>query len=269
MEYGAETIVLFTVSGTAVLGATHLLAARFHELVGPDRAPVHSGLAGFTSAYVFLTLLPDIGHAEGGSWLEIIPDHLTPTVLFAVALVGFIVFYLMEIGVARRSGDGGSGSGGDGGGGGGGEDRRRNVYRLHRITFTALNAMVAFLLPHHLREGLAISSLYIVAAAVHFLVMDHGLATLHGGSYGRKARLLHIGGLAAGSGVALLVGPLPPGVATEPLLAVLAGAIILQVVRDEIPASREGTAWAFALGALIYAVALAAALMYAPGAQVL
>lgn len=269
MEPAPETVIAFTVTGTVLLAITHLLAARFHRIVGPARAPVHSGLAGFTSAYVFLTLLPDIGHADEGTWLEIIPRHLTATVLFAVALLGFILFYLLEIGAAHRSGDrkGGAREGPVGAGEDGG--RKPGVYRLHLATFTGLNAMVAFLLPHHMREGVAIASLYIVAAAVHFLVMDHGLAAVHGGSFGWKARLLHIGGLGVGAAGALLAGPLPPSLVTEPLLAVLAGAIVLQVVREEIPPDREGTAWAFALGALIYSAALAAALLWVPGSRVL
>lgn len=269
MEHGPQTIAAFTGIATVALAGTHLLAARFHEVVGSDRAPIHSGLAGFTSAYVFLTLLPDIGHAEGGSWLQVVPERLSATLLFAVSLVGFILFYVLEIGAVRSAGGNdeeedspGDRASPDPGG-------RPRVYRLHRATFTALNAMVAFLLPHHLREGLAIAGLYVVAAAVHFLVMDHGLATLHGGTYGLKARVLHVAGLAVGAGAALLVGPLPPTLVTEPLLAVLAGSIILQVVREEIPPSKEGTAWAFAVGALVYAVALGAALLYAPGARIL
>jgi hypothetical protein len=125
---------------------------------------------------------------------------------------------------------------------------------VHLGTFGAVNAMVAFLLPHYGAEGLGPGTLYIVAVVVHLLVMDRGLAEMHGGRYGPSARVFHSGAVVGGAGVGLLVGPPPPPWMTGLVLSILAGALILQLVREEIPRNQEGRWAAFGMGALTFGV---------------
>ncbi|GET41555.1 hypothetical protein MiSe_63670 [Microseira wollei NIES-4236] len=92
--------------------------------------------------------------------------------------------------------------------------------------------------------------------ALHFVVNDSGLREHHKQIYDRIGRFL----LAA----AIIVGWVL-GSATEiglaaiaVLFAFLAGGVILNVLKEELPEERESRFWAFALGAGIYTAILLA-----------
>jgi zinc transporter ZupT len=90
--------------------------------------------------------------------------------------------------------------------------------------------------------------------ALHCFVDDHGLREHHGDAYHDDGRWL----LAAAVFAGLAVGYVRE--VSELLLAVLfaflAGGVILNVVKEELPSERQSRFWAFAVGAAGYAVLL-------------
>lgn len=236
-------VILWTALATSLLVGIHLLAGRFHHVVGTRRSPVHSCLAGITTAYLFLKLLPELGAPGLIAGDE--PDTGGRRLAFAIALLGFVVFYGSEVWAHRhRAAE---------------TVRRENerVYRLLLITFALFNAGLAFLLPHHVvTHGPWVTGIYVVAIGVHLLVLDHAIAEVRGGHYGTRARVIHSAGLIGGFALAIALGPEVWDRAVQPLIAFLGGAIALQVFREEIPAYKQGHPLAFALGAAILAALL-------------
>jgi hypothetical protein len=92
--------------------------------------------------------------------------------------------------------------------------------------------------------------------ALHFLVTDFGLHEHHRALYRRVGRWV----LVAALGTGLALGRRE--VLSEPALAVLvafvAGGVILNVLKEEVPGERKSRFWAFALGCAAYAALLLA-----------
>ncbi len=227
---------LWTVLATSLLVSIHLLAGRFHFLVGSRRSRVHSFLAGITTAYLFLKLLPELG--APGEVVGEEPEAGGRRLAFAIALLGFVVFYAAEVWAHRRRTS---------------ETIRRKtdrVYHLLLVTFALFNAGLAFLLPHQVAtHGPWITGVYVLAIGVHLLVLDHAIAEVHRGRYGAHARVTHSAGLLGGVALAIVLGPEAWDRAVRPLIAFLGGAIALQVFREEIPAYKQGRPVPFAMGA--------------------
>jgi hypothetical protein len=228
--------------GTVSFIAVHLLAGRFHSLVGSHQRPQYSLLTGATTAYLFLKLLPEV--AMAATLVESGPAgaQVRPRLMFAVALAGFIAYYAVEV-WAHSSPLAGPG-----------QSRTDKVYTTHLASYAFFNAAVAFLMPHYMAQGPGAGVVYLLAIALHLLVLDHALAGVHGGRYGKVARTVHSGGLILGFALAGLLGLPPPEAFVGPVLAFLAGAITLQVVREEVPEHKLGRPAIFAVGAALMAL---------------
>jgi hypothetical protein len=96
--------------------------------------------------------------------------------------------------------------------------------------------------------------IYAVAMGLHFVVNDQGLRDQHGDVYRAKGRWLLAAAPVAGFllGLATRISP----VLLSALFAFLAGGIVLNVLKEELPEERESRFWAFAAGAVGYSALL-------------
>ena len=115
--------------------------------------------------------------------------------------------------------------------------------------------LIGYLFFHRLAAGLEDLLLFFVAMALHFVVNDHGLREHHKDAYLRKGRWVLAAAIVLGC-VRLLTEI--PEVAIAVLTAFLAGGVIMNVLKEELPEERESRFWAFALGAAFYTVILLA-----------
>ena len=222
------------------LALVHLFAGRLWFLDGVPRSRALSFAGGVSVAYVFVHLFPEV--QEAGAAIH--ESEFGPLALFAehhvylVALAGFVLFYGLER-FAQRSGRGA-------------EDP--DVFWLHVGSFGAYNALVGYLLLH--REGTGVTSLlfFFVAMALHFVVNDYGLREHHGTLYRRRGRWLLAAAILVGVAVGVAVA-VPEGVLAV-LFAFLAGGVILNVIKEELPEERESRFPAFAAGTAGYAALL-------------
>ncbi|SER27152.1 hypothetical protein [Natrinema salaciae] len=223
------------------LALVHLFAGRLGFGGRIPRSRWLSAAGGVSVAYVFVHLLPDIG--EAATTLE---TYGGPTASaehhgYLLALLGFVTFYGLEQLARRTSADSGRNDDADDGG----------VFWVHVGSFAVYNAIIGYLL---LDRELGSILLFFVAMALHFLVTDDSLREHHGAAYHHRARWLLSAAVIAGfvGGYALEEAEL--------LLAVfvpfLAGGIVLNVIKEELPADRESRFWAFAAGAGGYAILL-------------
>ena len=226
------------------LAAVHLLAGRLWFLDGLPRSRALSFAGGVSVAYVFVHLFPEV--QEAGAAIH--ESELGPLALFAehhvylVALTGFVTFYGLER-LAQEAGGGREESAPD-----------PDVFWLHIGSFGAYNALVGYLLLHREEAGLTSLLLFFVAMALHFVVNDHGLREHHGALYRRRGRWLLAAAILLGTGVGLVVA-VPEGVLAV-LFAFLAGGVVLNVIKEELPEERESRFPAFAAGTAGYAALL-------------
>jgi uncharacterized membrane protein YhhN len=90
--------------------------------------------------------------------------------------------------------------------------------------------------------------------AVHFVVNDYGMRRDHKGRYYRIGRWLITAGLVLGWAVGALTEI--PEATMAVLTAFLAGSIVMNVLKEELPEERRSRFWAFAAGAAACAALL-------------
>ncbi len=241
------SLILFSGLLAAGLAVLHLFSGKLNFLNGMPRSRWLSAASGISVAYVFVHLLPDLAEEQetireavetGFSFLEY---HV-----YLVALVGLATFYGLDraakVSRRRRQNSGKE------------DSTEAGVFWLHVASFSAYNALIGYLLLH--RETPGIQSLFFFAFALglHFIVNDYGLRKNHKGLYDGVGRWI----LAVAILVGWIIGLFSEisEAALAVLFAFLAGGIILNVLKEEIPEERESSFGAFALGATFYAAIL-------------
>ena len=246
-------ISLVLLSGLLAVGlaAIHLFSGRMRLLDVTPRSIWLSIAGGISVAYVFAHILPDLAEkqetireavGEGFSFLE---HHV-----YLVALVGLALFYGLERAAKtsrRHKRSVGKEDSTDGG-----------VFWMHVASFSVYNALIGYLLLHREVPGFQSLLFFAFALGVHFVVNDFGLREDHKGAYDRIGRWILATAVLVGWGIGLFVEI--PEAALALLFAFLAGGVVLNVLKEELPEERESRFWAFALGAAAYAAILLIAL---------
>lgn len=245
-----------TPTGVAVLlAAVHAFAGKLRVLQVIPRSQYLSLAGGVSVAYVFVHLLPEVTARQAelsGA------DSRTPLasvvagerVLFTVALAGFAVFYgLEQVAVQSRRREGHHKVGGEAT-----TPTSEGVFWLHIGSFAVYNVLIGYFLLHREENGTVALLLYFVAMALHFVVNDHGLREHHRAAYSRVGRWILVASVGGGVLVGVVVSI--PNTVLGLLLAFLAGGIILNVIKEELPEERESSVPAFAVGLVGYACIL-------------
>lgn len=231
----------------AALASVHLFSGRLRSLNVRPRSRWLSAAGGVSVAYVFVHVLPDLAENQetireaAGESFAFLEQHV-----YLVALTGLGVFYGLErtakVSRRRRRRLGGR------------DAAEVGVFWLHTASFALYNALIGYLLLHREESGLPSLLLYAFAMAVHFAVNDHGLREDHKEMYDRLGRWV----LAAAVLVGWVVGLFGDvsAAALAVLFAFLAGGVVLNVLKEELPEERQSRFWAFALGAGAYTVVL-------------
>ncbi|WP_327051861.1 hypothetical protein [Halomicrococcus gelatinilyticus] len=234
----------------AVLAAVHVFVARLRSLTVVPRSVWLSMAGGASVAYVFVHILPEL-HRRGAV-LEEVGNRVLGFLeyhAYLVALLGFAFFYGVEA-FARRSQRSTSGDEVAGAR----TKTSAGVFWVHVGSFAAYNALVGYLLVHREQPGVRSLLFFAAAMAAHFLVNDVGLRDHHHEAYDRYGRWVLAAGVLAGWAVGSVttVGEL----AVNSLFAFLAGSVVLNVIKEELPAERESRFWSFAVGAAGYSALL-------------
>lgn len=236
-------------AGAAALAAVHLFAGRLRFLDVVPRSRWLSFASGISVAYVFVHLLPELSamqevlRATFGREASFV-EH--PAFLLAAA--GLAAFYGLER-LAERS-----------------RAHRRDrhdddatsarVFWLHIASFALYNVLIGYLLADR-RGEMERYLLFLFAMALHFFVNDFGLREHHKRAYHDRGRWILAVAVVAGALLGETVR-VPEYLRLAPL-AFLGGAVILNVLKEELPRERESRFWAFALGLGSYTAILLAA----------
>lgn len=218
----------------------HLLIGRLTFLRAIPRSRWLSAAGGVAVAYVFLHVLPELAAGQAR-----VSEHLEPggaileRHVYLIALLGLATFYGLERMIRSVRGA---------------AEMARRVLWLHIGSFAAYNAMLSYLLLHREDQTHLGLLLYFVAIGLHLATTDFGLRQHAPAAYDRVARWVLCAAVLAGWLLGLLFEVAEPVVAM--LFAFLAGGIVLNVLKEELPEDRQSRFSAFALGAGGYAVVL-------------
>ncbi len=129
------------------------------------------------------------------------------------------------------------------------------AFRAEVATFAVLDFLIGFTLLHRARAGDHELLFFLVAMFLKFVLSDHALHAQHQDAYDRVGRWVLAAAVLVGWALGAAL-PLPPLV---PLLveAFIAGGVILNILRWELPRTGGSRYWPFALGAVAYAALLA------------
>jgi hypothetical protein len=244
-------VALMTLASVVLFMLVHVFGGKLAFVAATPRSVWLSAAGGVSVSYVFVHLLPELAeHQEtlqvrtrlGGGLLAGVESHA-----YLFALFGLGLFYGVERFARSASGNGKAD---------GRKETPAPVFWTHLTAFAAYNVLIGYLLVH--REGADLRGLviYAIAMAMHFVVNDQGLREQHGDTYHRYGRWL----LAAAPPLGYLIGlstEISPLVLSG-MFAFLAGGVILNVLKEELPEERESRFWAFAGGAALYASLLLA-----------
>lgn len=239
-QLAVETAGTFPLAATVfavALAATHVFAGR---LVDADHEWGRRGLsfaAGASVAYVFVLLLPEVSEAalEFGELRG--ESLLAEQLVYAAALVGFVGFYGLEV-VARHDLEK--------------TEQDSLVFGISLASFALYSALVAYLLYHQEVPGVLNLALYAAAMALHFAITDHGLRRHLGATYDRFGRWVLAGATLFGAVIGLTGGG--EGFVVPVLFGFLAGGIIFNTIKEELPDASRGRLVAFVVGTLVLAV---------------
>ena len=241
--------MIFVVSllAVAVLVAVHLFSYRLRFLDGTPRSVWLSLAGGVSVAYVFVHLLPELAEGQesiaeaAGEGLAFLDVHV-----YLVALFGLATFYGLDKLAAGSRLRNRKARGED--------STEAGVFWIHICSFALYNVLTGYLLLNRLASGLDALVLFALAMALHFVVNDYGLRRDHKEAYTRIGRWMVSAAVILGwaIGTAFEV----PEAAVAILTAFLAGGVIMNVLKEELPEERQSRFWAFAVGASAYAALL-------------
>ncbi|WP_434401359.1 ZIP family metal transporter [Planococcus sp. 11815] len=222
----------------------HLFSKNMNFLKAVPRSRFLSIAGGISVAYVFLHLLPELGefqeevHEEfGGPGEGFLSNHI-----YLAAMAGLVIFYGLEQMVKnskRRTAEGKSSSG---------------VFWIHIGSFAMYNGVIGYLMMREEYEGVVGMALFFIALGVHFITNDKGLREAHKGEYDRYGRWLLAGAIVAGWVIGWMTEVHELVIAF--LMALIAGGVILNVLKEELPEERESSLGAFVIGLAVYSVLL-------------
>lgn len=229
-------MTLGTVVAALALSAVHVVVGPLQSRRSIAQNGVRSAGGGIAIAFVFVYLLPRLATGqeavgEARPFGGLIQNHV-----YLAALAGFVLFFGLEQ-VARRSAAR--------------EDSGQDpsVFWAHVAAFAAYNLLIGYLLVHH--EGGAVDlALYAVALGLHLLGVDYGLRRHFQEQYHDIGRWLLAATLLAGWGIGQLTAASP--LVEHVLFAFLSGGLVLNVVKEELPADRESRFLPFLVGVVVY-----------------
>ncbi len=236
------TIVLLSGLIALLLALIHIFASRFKFLKRSPRSRWLSFGGGVSVAYIFVHVLPDLSKAQSSFSERVTVFSEIEHHVYVVALLGMMAFYGLErtAKLSRRQ----SMEEGEA------DATQPGVFWLHMASFGLYNALIGYLLVHPEEPGVRGLVIYAIAMSLHFLINDYSLWEDHKRAYDKQGRWV----LSAAVILGWVVGTQTEisEAFTAALFAFLAGGVILNVLKEELPQERESRFWTFAVGAIGY-----------------
>lgn len=231
-------------AATLVLMLSHSLGPWLtRKLPAKGRAFI-SFAGGVSVAYVFLDMLPNLveynkpigEYLIQNQWLT----SFTELSIYIVALVGFLIYYGLDLFAERYKTI---------------KNDNKIVYRLHLVMFCIYNILITYTMSLRALAGLTYTLLFTFAMALHFLLTDGKFCRMYPKYFNQFGRSILIIALFVGWFLSAVFDPVRV-LFVAFMIAFLAGSILLNVFREELPNSDLASFPWFVLGAVLIALIL-------------
>jgi hypothetical protein len=235
-----EMLPSLGVVAVVALALVHVFAGKIPFAgAGEPRSAWLSAAAGTSVAYVFVHLLPELGvRQESYGSVTLVNEEE----IYVAALSGLIFFYALESAnrKSRREGDG--------------EKTSILVFWISTIAFALFNALLGYALGRQGEVSITELILFTVVIGIHFVVNDAASRRHHKEDYDRIGRWVLAAAIVLGWSVSRNLALSDLGV--NLMFGFLAGGIVLNVLKEELPEEQGSAFWAFLVGAAGYTLFL-------------
>ncbi len=202
---------------------------------------------GISVSYVFIHIFPELSNAQNeiAKMDNPIVDYLDYHI-YLISLIGFILFYGLDsaarISTAKniRYNNKNYAEG--------------NVFLVHLVSFTIYNFQIGYFLLHRETSGLKSLIFFFTAMATHIMVNDYSLRNHFKNNYLKSGRWILSAAVLSGwlCGVFFDVQKL----ILDIMFAFIAGGMILNIIKEELPDERQSKFFGFATGCVVYSILL-------------
>ena len=226
-------------SATFFLVMFHYLSPWFADNLPANGRGFVSFAGGVAVAYVFLHMMPDLVEYNkpigrflyGHQWLT----PFTELLIYIVALLGFLIYYGFDL-LAERYRDKGHQDG--------------LVYGLHLTMFCLYNFLITYTMSLRAIGSLTATVLFTLAMALHFVLTDRKFCRFYKEQFNHFGRFILMSALLLGWVFSVIFDPVNI-LAAAFMLAFLAGSILLNVFREELPSAGLTSYCWFSFGAML------------------
>lgn len=214
------------------LALIHFFAGRLRFLERLPRNRWLSFAGGISVAYVFVQLLPELATAQEHFGASTKLPQFLERHIYIASLVGLLIFYSLERYASIRPN---------------GNDNL--LFYTHVLSFGLYNVLIGYLLV----DGESVEGsllLYVIAMGTHFIVNDFGLREHFKQKYDREGKWILCLAILMGGGLAF-VSSIDRNLLYL-LFALLAGSVIMNVLKEELPDEKQSKLLPFVGGAFLY-----------------
>lgn len=231
-------------AATVCLVIFHYLSPWFAKQL-PDNGKAFVSFAGGVAvAYVFLHMLPNLVEYNKPMG-EFLSSHLwltsfTELLIYIVALCGFLIYYGLDL-LAERYQQMNS--------------KDKPIYLLHLGMFSVYNFLITYTMALRAALSMTATLLFTFAMALHFVLTDKKFCKCYHERFDHKGRFILICALLIGWLCSVIFDPVNVLVAAF-MVAFLAGSVLLNVFREELPSAGLLSYCWFVFGSVIIATIL-------------
>ena len=207
------------------LAAVHLLTKPIQKMIGAYSEYMRSFSAGFSVAYVFLLLLPELPEIE----------KLTTVDTAVFALLGFTLFHEVHKYILRRQDE---------------RKRKHLLDEMHLATAGLYGFLITFFLVELAKASFIQGMFVSVIIALHSVLSEISQTRIVGKDVREFSRVALLVVATLAGGFLSIFGVVNP-LLTVILFSITIGALIYIVIREEIPRGEKGKPSFFVIGVLV------------------
>ena len=198
---------------------------------------------GVSLTFIFLEVFPELGHAqEELHHSKFFLMHYLENHVYILSLLGLSLFYLLDSAALKARAKTINPNTP--------APAHANVFWIHIAAFAGMNATTGYLIQELSHSHWFSCLLFFIAIALHFFIIDEHLLEHHPCLYTKYGRWILAGAVVLGASLGQSTQLDAIGVSL--IWAFLAGSIILNVLKRELPDEKESCGWSFLTGILVF-----------------
>ncbi len=202
---------------------------------------------GVSLSYVFLEIFPELSHTqEELQHSEILLVKYLEHHVYILALLGLLVFYSFNL-LALRAKSHQRGTQEIG-------HQNSAFFWIQISAFAILNIIMGYLLQDLSEHSLTACIIFLITFALHFFIVDDNLREHQTSLYDKQGRWLLVSAIIFGAVIGQVAHLNETAIAI--IWSFLAGSIILNVLKRELPDEKETCFWSFISGTTLFAALL-------------